>query len=182
MALPALDPTNTERWWLDYSANDTVHSMLMRTQDEISAIDAAEAYDLFLTAIAGNLTTISIVGLRHAAVGSNITNPEPITGLAATYGSGVGSTINTPLQITFPGRSRDGRKMFVSVFGWISANDTNWRINTGEDSDVAAGVGVLNSLAAGGRFCTISGATTIFKPYANVGFNDYWVGQLRGAA
>jgi len=182
MALPPLPPSNTERWFLDYSANDEQHTMLMRTPDEKTAGEIAEAYDLFLNGIAGNLSTITIIGLRHSAAGSDITNPESTTGLSTTYGSGVGSVINVPLQITFPGRGRDGRKLFVSVFGWTSANDDSWRILSSEDADVASGVAILNSLSASGFFTTISGSRAFYKPYANVGYNDYWVGQARGAA
>lgn len=180
MALSALDPSNTDRYWLDYSANDEQHSMLQRTAEGKSASEAAEAFDIFLLSIDGNLTTITIIGMRFAPAGSNITNPVDTTGLAGTYGSGVGSVINVPLQITFPGRSSDGRKNFISVFGWTSANDDSWRILTSEDEDVAGGVAALNTLSSGGSFVTISGNRAFYKPYANVGYNDYWVGQARG--
>ena len=180
MALEPLPPSNTDRYWLDYSANDEQHSMLMRTSEGKTAVEAADAFDIFLLSIDGNLTTITVIGMRFAPAGSDITNPVDTGALAGTYGSGVGSVINVPLQVTFPGRSTDGRKNFVSVFGWTSANDSSWRILSGEDEDVAGGVAALNSLSSSGLFVTISGQRAFYKPYANIGYNDYWVGQARG--
>ena len=179
MAVPPIDPTNTERWFYDYTAHGAQHSMLMRTADERSAAEAAEAIDTFLTAIEGNLTEITTVNLRVARAGSNITNDESTVGLQGTYGSGSGSDLDVPLQVTFPGRSADGHKNRVGMFGWNGQVDVSWRITSTEDADVLAGVGALNALSASGFFVTITGERSIYKQYANIGYNDHWVKEQR---
>lgn len=182
MALPPLPPSNTERWFLDYTVGSQQHSLLMRATTILSAVEACTALDVFLTAIAGNLVEIVPVGLRHASIGSDVTNPADFGTLAEGYGTGTVSSINRPLQVTFTGRSTDGRKNRVGIYGWTAQTDSSWRITTLEDSDVLLGVNALTSLASSGKFCTISGQRAIWHSYANIGYNDYWVNQARRGA
>jgi len=182
MALAPLPPSNTERWWLEYTDQGVSHKMLMRCADERSAGEVAEAYDTFLASIVDGINVLTIVGLSHAAAGSNVTNPEDPTGLAATYGLAAGDPINIPLEMTFPGRSRDGRKTFVSLFGWAAQTDETWRYDATIGSIVINGVTALNGLSASGFFVSISGARVFHKNYANVSFNDYWVKKRRSGA
>jgi len=181
MAIPALPPTSTERWFYDYTANGVQHTLIMRTADEHEAADAADALNTFLTAISGNLSEIETVGLRVARIGSNITLPQATTGLSATYGDTPGSAINVPLQVTFTGKSTDGHKARVGIFGWLSQTDSSWRITRGEDADVAAGLDALADLSTGGYFVGISGHAVIWNQYANIGYNDHWVKNRRKA-
>lgn len=179
MAVTPLNPNNTERWFLDYAVLGAQHSLMMRSADHLEAIDAADAFSSFLTSIEGNLIEITIVGLRVALAGSDITNAQSTTGLSATYGTGAGSAINLPLQVTFTGRSDDGHKARVGMFGWSAQTDSSWRITTVEDGDVATGVGTLTSLGASGLFVSISGRKPVWHSYANIGYNDHWVKRAR---
>lgn len=181
MSIPALPPTSTERWFYDYVANDVQHTLIMRTSDEREASAATEALDAFLTSIAGNLSEITTVGLRVARIGSNITLPQDTTGLASTYGSTPGSAINVPLQVTFTGRSTDGHKARVGIFGWLSQTDASWRISRAEDADVASGLDSLAGLSTGGFFTSISGHAVLWNQYANIGYNDHWIKNRRKA-
>jgi len=180
MSVAALPPSNTERWFYDYTVLGNQHSLMMRSASPISPGEAAEAIDLFLLQIDSELTTITTVGLRVALEGSNITNPASPTGLAATYGSGSGSDINAPLQVTFTGRSADGHKARVGIFGWNAQTDTSWRMTPAEVAAVGDEVTNLNSLSAAGLFCSISGEGALWHPYANIGYNDHWVKEARG--
>lgn len=179
MAVTALPPTNTQRWFYDYTVEGDQHSLMMRSANDITPAEAAEAIDLFLLAIDGELVEITTVGLRVAEAGSNITNPASPTGLSATYGSGSGVIINAPLQVTFVGRSADGHKARVGIFGWNGQTDDSWRMTIAENAGVAAEVTNLNSLSAAGLFVSISGEGALWKPYANIGYNDHWVKRAR---
>lgn len=179
MPVTALDPTNTERWFYDYTVLGNQHSLMMRTADALDFSQAAEAIDAFLTGIEGSLIEITTVGLRVALAGSNITNDVGTAGLSATYGTGAGSAINAPLQVTFTGRSADGHKARVGIFGWDGQTDASWRITAVESADVASGVSVLQGITTGGRFVSISGEPVVWHGYANIGYNDHWVKQAR---
>lgn len=182
MALTPLPEYNTERWWLEYSDQGAAHKMLMRTDGPRDASEVAEAFATFMAAIVDGVNVLTITGLTHAAEGSNITNPESTTGLAGSYGTASGDPINIPLEMTFPGRSRDGRKTYVSLYGWAAQTDETWRYLATESSIVLDGITALNGLSAGGLFVSISGQRVFRNAYANVSFNDYWVGKRRRGA
>lgn len=179
MALSPLPASNTERWFLDYDVMDTHHVLIMRSADVITADEAAEAFDALLDALAPDLMPVIPTGLRHASAGSDVTFPEALAGLSASYGVNTEVPINIPLQATFTGRSGDGRKARVGFFGWQAANDASWRYKTSESSTVAAVIPVLNGLSGSGRFVSISGEGVTYHPYMNVGFNDHWVHKRR---
>lgn len=179
MPVTALPPSNTERWFYDYVANEKQHSLMMRTPNELTAGEAGEQIDAFLSAIEGGLTIITTIGLRVARAGSNITNAEGTVGLSATYGSGIGPVIGAPLQVTFVGRSNDGHKARVGIFGWNGQSDDSWRMTVVEDGDVAAGVTFLQAITSSGFFVSISGEPVVWHAYANIGYNDHWVKDAR---
>ena len=180
MPVTPLNPFNTERWFYDYTVLGDQHSLMMRTPNELDAGSAGEQIDAFLTAIEGGLIEITTIGLRVARAGSNITNAEGTVGLAANYGTGAGSAINAPLQVTFVGRSNDGHKARVGIFGWDGQTDSSWRMTVVENSDVLAGVTFLQAITASGFFTSISGEPVVWHPYANIGYNDHWVKVARG--
>lgn len=180
MSIAALPPSNTERWFYDYTVLGDQHSLMMRVDNPRTPGEAAEAIDLFLLQIDSELVEITTVGLRVALAGSNITNPASPVGLSATYGSGAGAQVNAPLQVTFTGRSVDGHKSRVGIFGWNGQTDDSWRMTGAEVAAVAAEVTNLNSLSAAGFFCSISGVGALWHPYANIGYNDHWVKVARG--
>lgn len=180
MPVPALDPSNTERWFYDYTVLGNQHSLMMRTPDVLDAASAGEQIDAFLSAIEGGLIEITTVGMRVARGGSNITNPEGTVGLSANYGTGAGNVINAPLQVTFVGRSSDGHKARVGIFGWNGLVDDSFRMTVVENADVLAGVTFLQAITSSGFFTSISGEPVVWHPYANIGFNDHWVKEARG--
>lgn len=180
MPLSPLNPNNTERWFYDYTVLGNQHSLMMRVDHPMSASEAGEQIDAFLTAIEGSLIEITTIGMRVALAGSNISNSEGTVGLQANYGTGAGSAINAPLQVTFVGRSNDGRKARVGIFGWNGQSDDSWRMTVVEEADVADGVTFLQAITASGFFVSISGEPVVWHPYANIGYNDHWVKEARG--
>jgi hypothetical protein len=180
MPVVALDPSNTARYFYDYSIGGDNHSMLVRVTEDVGLSDAALAIDAFLTAIEPGCNEFVTVGLRFAALGSNITNPVDSDPIQATYGSGVMPVINRPLQVTFTGRSGDGHKARVGLFAWDAQTDDTWRYSVGENATVIAAIAALGTAGAGGIFCSISGERVLWHPYMNIGFNDHWVKEARG--
>lgn len=175
-----LPASNTERWFLDYTVLGEEHTLMMRTADAVTDAEAAEALDTFLTAFSTGTSEITINGLRHAAATSNFSFPAATTGLDPTYGEGVGSLIDVPLQATFTGRSADGRDGRTGFFGWSGQTDSSWRYTVAEDTTVANTVAALTSLTNSGFFVSISGGAIIWHNYMNVGYNDHWVKEQRG--
>jgi len=180
MAVPAIDPANTQRYYYDYSVYAEQHTMIVRCHESVGLSDAKIAIDDFLTSLGDDIVEITTVGLRHSEIGSNVTNPVDADGLAATYGSGAGSAINAPLQITFTGRDGSGHKCRVGLFGWASQTDSSWRTTTAESATVLAAVASLTSGGALGVFYTINAQRPIWHPYMNLGYNDHWVKVERG--
>ena len=180
MPLAALPPSNTDRYYYDYEIGGDNHTMIVRTADGVSLSDVALAIDDFLTAFGAGSNAFVTVGLRYSVAGSNITNPVDMDPIQANYGSGVMPLINRPLQVTFTGRSGDGRKGRVGMFGWDAATDDSWRYSTSENSTVLACVASLTEAGAGGIFVTISGQRPLWHPYMNIAFNDHWIKEARG--
>lgn len=179
MALPPLPASNTERWFLRYTENGVQHTAICRTADEKTASEVCEAFDAVLTAFGSNSYALTITGLDRAAVGSDIAFPESTTGLAASYGTGIGTNLDRPLQATFTGRSSDGRKSRFGLFGWKGQTDPSWRYDQGENADADATRAALDTWSIAGFFVSISGGRVRYNAYMNVGYNDHYVTKAR---
>lgn len=179
MAVIPLDPWNTERWYLTYTAQGVEHVAIMRVAAPQAAEDAAAAFHAFLTPLAQGLVEVAITGLAKTAVGSNIRVPQSTSGLDPTYGTISPSDANKPLQVTFTGRSLDGRKTRVGMYGYFSMNDASWRKTIAEEDEVADTVEALGTLSASGFFVSISGQRVFWHQYMNLGFNDHFVRVAR---
>lgn len=179
MAVPALPPSNTARYFYDYSVYGEQHALIARVGPEVGLSDFVLYLDGFLTEFSAGSVQITTVGLRHSEQGSNVTNPVDTTGLSSTYGTGSGDPINKPLQSTFTGRDGAGHKCRVGMFGWEAQTDTQWRYLTTDSSIVLACIASLESAGVAGVFWTINGSRPLWHPYMNVGYNDHWVKQER---
>jgi len=180
MAVPPINPNNTQRYYYDYSVYAEQHTMIVRVDESVGLDDFKIELDLFLQAMSPGLTTITTVGLRHSEAGSNVTNPVDADGIAATYGSGSGNVINAPLQVTFTGRDGTGHKVRVGLFGWDGQTDASWRYTTAENAVVLDAVAQLTSSGAAGVFWTINDQRPLWHPYMNISYNDHWVKVERG--
>ncbi len=180
MTISPLPASNTERWFLDYTVGGFQHTMICRAASPQVADDVASAFNAVLTELTTYLAVITIVGFRKALVGSDITNPQSAAGLESTYGTGAQGAIYAPVQTTFVGRSIDGRKARVGVFGAATLNDSSYRITAAENSEIASAIDQLGAFSAGGLFVGISGIRVLWHSYANIGLNDHFVRSMRG--
>lgn len=179
MALPPLPPESTERWFLDYTVQDVQHALMMRTVDEADPAVVVSYLDAFLVEMTSLITPLTPIALRRALRLSNVTVPQDMSGLQTEYGTGLESPINIPLQGTFTGRSNDGRKTRVGIFGITAQNDTSWRKTPTEEAALTNVIAVLAGASQSGYWVTISGQRAFWHPYMNLGYNDHFVKKAR---
>jgi len=179
MPVTALPPSNTPRWWLDYTVNGDTHSMMMRTtsiKTEAQVSDVFSGFlDLFTT---DNIYTVDVVGLRKAVEGSDVTLPATYSG---TPNFGSGSAVdndNRAKTFSWTGRDDSGHKVRLFLFGAKPSANGDYRIQFSESFILHAVVDYLNAL--NGFWNTINGAHPIWNPYTNTGWNDHWIRVARG--
>jgi len=173
-----LSPSNTVRWFLDYTTSNGDHTMEARATGT-AATDASFASDFFsalLLALAPRLTTITIAGLRRAAAGTNVSLPATWSG-EASYGSGSQSVINAPVYLSFVGRSAAGRRARIFIYGVSAQTEDDYRYEAVDHGEISDALEVLNG--AVNFFLAIDGLDVIWNPYANAGFNAYYQRKAR---
>lgn len=174
-----LPVNSTATLFVDYQTCGEGHTLQIRFGVGGSAGDAMTVADALLTALSGELRLITIQGARVRDLGGSVTYPVTWTG-AATYGSGAGLHFETAYYMDFVGRSLDGRKCRVSVFGHAAPADL-----TGDDfrmfaSDSSAVANALTALEADPNTpVSISGDTVNWHQYADIGTNAYWRNRIR---
>ena len=178
MPLSPLPPSNTARLFVDYSTDNYDHTMMFRYSPSAGISAAQAAIDDFLTNVSGTTSTLTIRGVRAAASGSDITNPVG-SDLSATYGDGTEAIAVAPRELRFVGRSTDGRKVSISVFGYEGSTPDTYRFLPDDNAFLDAAVASLvsNSTIIG---LTISGAQAIWKTYVNIQFNSHFETRNRG--
>jgi len=139
------------------------------------AVADAALVGLF-NALSAEIVATTISAVRVAAAGSDLAFPVASAIVGNSYGTGAASAATSARELTFTGRSSDGRRARIAVFG-LNFAPTDYRITTSE----AAWVGTaLTALAAGAStFNSIGGLKPIWNGYANVGLNDHWVKEAR---
>lgn len=175
MALPPLPPENTARFRVNYSVGGEQHNFQVRSAPTSPATLGADV-DAFLTALSGALNAVTISTVEFAASGSNVFNivTSGIEGNA--YGSGAGTGSARANYVDFIGRSTDGRKVKLAVFG-LKIDATDYRFLPGENTSVDDAIDVLQ--LGGVQFLTISGVKPQWYTYANAGVNYHWQRAVR---
>jgi len=176
--MPALPQSNTARFWLDYSDGVNEHSMTFRISNSVTLVTIKSQVDNFLTQLDTSLYLISILGCRVAVEGSNVTNPTTWTG-NSTFGSGAMPIANAPRELRFIGRSTDGRRNSVSVYGYNGATPEIYRINSATSPAVEDAITALANASALGVGLTISHGVPVWKNYASFNFNSFWEKEAR---
>ena len=150
---------------------------MIRFKDPATDVDVADAFTELISHIGGAFALSSVVGVRVAADGSNISNPAAGT-WPVSWGSGAGDHAMTAHYIDFIGRSLDGRRTRLALFGAEeSQGGDDYRLTSAENAAVAASVAVLNGTP--NIFLSINKFQPVWYPYADVGINAYWRNRIR---
>lgn len=173
-----LPPESTARAYLDYSDGINAHTMVCRLGPTATLVNVNAAFDDLLTALTSILYVVTIIGLRVSSDNSNVTNPTPWTG-PATYGTGAIAGANAPRELRFLGRSADGRRGSVSVYGYSGTTPDIYRLLASGVTPVSDAIDVLDAAYAQDLFLSISTQRLIWKPYASFNFNSYWETEQR---
>jgi len=177
--MAALPPSNTTRWWAVYTNNNTQHRLMVRTAASVTAAQANTFFNTLFNTLAPIIFSTAVQNLETAVLGSNVRNIVAWTG-PASYGAGSeAGTDGRARAFSFVGRSVDGRKTKLFVFGGKPFSEGDYRIDTSEDAAVLAAVNLLNG--ANGVYLSISGLQPVWKGYANIGYNDHWIKEYRKA-
>jgi len=176
--MAALPPSNTARFWLDYSDGVNEHSITFRIAPTATLLTIKSQVDNFLLELEPGLHVITILGCRVAVAGSNVTNPTAWTG-AATYGTGAMAAEDAPREVRFIGRSTDGREVSISVYGTSFSVPATFRITSAANATIADAILALANASALGVGLTISGEVPVWKAYASYNYNSYWEREAR---
>jgi len=173
-----LPPESTARFYLDYSDGVNEHTIVARMGAGASVAEAIASVDLFLTALSGVLFTLTVIGARVSSDNSNVTNPVTWTG-SASYGTGTITGNQVPRELRFQGRSTDGRRVSVSVYGFNEDTPATYRINADAIPEIDDAIEALTGAGAVNVFLTISTLVPVWKTYASVNYNSYWERKAR---
>ena len=172
-----LAPDSTPRVWIDYEVGSYNHTLQIRHTEDVAPEDVIPAFNDFITACGILFFASTFVGARYAAGGSHISVP-----LAGSWPVGWGDTAagrkDSANYVDFIGRSADGRRVRMAVFGAKNQNlGDDYRMTSVESAPMFAGVGELNSHP--GIFVSINAFQPVWYPYANLGTNAYWRNHIR---
>lgn len=172
-----LPPNTTARVLLDYSVAGYEHTMECRIKTGATSQDAVDAMASLIGALDAQLYESTFVGLRRIDEGANVSYPLSET-FAASWGDGAAVGNETAQYYDFVGRSADGRRVRVAIFGAkIVSNNDVYRLPKSlgglwEDA--------LDAIAADPDvFVTISEQSPLWHPYINTGINAYWRNKVR---
>lgn len=177
MPLPPLAPNNTDRLFVDYSAQGEAHKMIVRYNTGLPpSTDLMTQVEAFLTALNGLMpTNYAVTGYSYQIRETIVTLPLarlPVT-VAGTLTPQAGAA---PAYYTFVGRSTGGRKCKLFVLGAgnnaLSAAGAlnNYRWTSAENALVASAIAALDDCSPVG----VDRQPTVWYPYVNLGFNYHW--------
>ena len=176
--MAAYPPNATPRLWVDYSDGVHPHSMLFRFAAIAGIGNAMDAANEFLTALAGDMVEIVIIGARVAPEGVNVSAPVAWTGSGA-YGSGVQTGANSPLELCFVGRTALGTMAKWFVYGTKAAIPNSYRYFPGQLASFDAAIAALRARVTDGTLVAIDTQPPSIYPYINIQNNSYWESQQR---
>lgn len=173
-----LPPDSTARVKIYYSTCGYTHSAQVRYTAPNTVADVVTAWNDLVTAIGGAFYLSSFVQAQEAVSGSNVFN-DVAGDWPVTWGADAGPAPATANFVDFIGRSLDGRRVRLALFGCkTTTSNDDYRTLTTESTAVDAAVQVLND--AEGVFLSINGFQPVWKSYVNLGPNAYWRNKIRG--
>ena len=172
--MPPLPPSNTARYWLDYTYGAAgPRSLQVRYESPATDQDVADWLDVLLGIIDGPMdSSWAITGARKAALGSNVTLPA-VTPVGPTPSGGTIAAAYYPYFIS--GQFRDvtaGNKGKLSVYGLNLVPDNTYRFAVGESTVMDNLLSFLQVPVVGINI-SIAGNPVQYHDYINAGFNAY---------
>lgn len=175
--MPPISPSNTYRWFVDYTVAGYQHTVMMRSNSTVVATDAGATMAALFAAFDSAIYLTTIDGFRSAVSGTNVTNAEVWPG-DASYGVGAGVPANSAQYYDMVGRGPAGHRVRVALFGAILVTDGgDYRMSSSEDALVANALAVLTSDVD--MFLDVNYDNPVWKPYINLGVNAYWRNKIR---
>ena len=171
-----LSPDNTVRWFLKYNVNNHIHTVTVRSDATVDPGTFAEEMGTFIEAIEPALYSTQFVALERSGVGSSVRVPVGWSG-PMEWGTDSGNEKDAPQFISFTGKSVDGRRFRLEMFGRIGEANANFRVLEIDSTVVANALLALETTEP--MFLTISNAGPIFNRYMNQSISQHWIGELR---
>lgn len=180
MALPPLDPFNTNRLFVDYEiAPGQARSFQVRYGAPAALSDAKDwAEALLQTAQPRLASSFVVTGARYALAGSNVTLPTPFAPTLTPAGGTLVAALH-PLFLAFQGRGlTTGRKAHLALYGLVYNTDPSYRFARGEDATVDDLLDFVQAAVAGVNI-GIAAEPVGWYSYMNTGFNSYYQRKAR---
>lgn len=178
MALSPLPASNTKRYFLGNQAGDLTHTIQIRTdgtQTDAQVVTALTS--IFSVILPVCFDDTSFGPLEVADLGSDIRNP--VAGWSTLVGTQPGSqpANDDPLTLCARGRSSDGRKVRLFLWGVLFTRPDTWRFVPGSATDLESFLSSLNSAAH--TFFAIGGLKPVWRSDYTVNYNDHAIKRLR---
>ena len=178
--MPTIPSNNTGVLYVDYGVAEENHTIQCRFGSSASASDAQNIIHDLLTALSSLMYLITINGAKVRDKGTNVTYPVTWSH-ASTYGSGSGPHYYSAAYFDFVGRSIDGVRCRIAVFGAKGladgSNNEDYRLTAAESVPIAAAISALDS--GTDTPVSVSGLAVNWHLYANMGVNAYWRNHIR---
>lgn len=172
-----LPPSSTERWKYTYQNAVTEHSVTFRLVEGSAIADADSVMNALAVYFDDLVTESTITNLEFAAIGSDIFNPVAgSTMVGTTFGTTAANPTNNAVAATLIGRSADGRRSRLSIFGWFGAVSA-YRLDVAEDPDLGVLLAFMNNPST--PLISIGGLGVVYKQYIDIKSNDHWVAEAR---
>jgi hypothetical protein len=179
MPLTPLPESNTKRYFVGQQAGALHHEIQIRVSDAVDNAAAVSALQFVFGLVAENMFDDCFFDtLNVAENGSDIRNP--VAGWTTIGGGVLGAQPNNdePLTLCARGRSTDGRKVRLFLWGMQFTRGENWELIPTPDSGLDLFLERLN--ASPNLFLSISGAQPVWQGNYTVTYNDAAIKNKRG--
>lgn len=171
-----LPHNNTAIYYVDYATGPVEHTFEVRYNGIVSPSAFGTFANSLLASVSDITCAITVNRVRSQAEGSLFSFPVT-TGIEGNvYGVGAGAPDQYASSLNFVGRSPEGRRVKLSIFGYDQSFG-DFRLTNADSVPVTDATILLNSAA--GLALAIDGLEPVWYPYANVSVNAYWQRQLR---
>lgn len=174
------DPTDTGRFWLEYSDGIHPHVQMWRYKEGTASLaDVMTTIDAYLTALAPDLYTLTILGAHYSGQGDHVSAPVTWTG-ASTYGAGgAAPALSGPYELRYEGRSVPGKRGAIVQYGYSGGLSSTFRATITVGSVLDDALQVLIAGTSAGAPVAVDNNPMIWKTYVNLQFNSYWETKQR---